>query len=319
MPAKGIDIRETQNGDMQFRAFLQDSSGNLVTSGPTTLKLYEMQDDGALYSYDFNDNTFKSGALTTETVNMTHRQGNNNSTDTGIWTYDLSTVSDFQIGGIYFALVNNSNAFPFDQCREFQWGDGFGDLTVNTSGEASANVTGVNGNGSAATNLQAMYDGTGYAGGTTKLQVNTTQIEGSIATDQINVACDTALTDYDAVVPADLPTNFSDLSISASTGRVDVALIEGSDATDVLDNSLQGAGDDQVTISITSSGSPVADAQVWVTSDAAGSDVVAGPLTTDSDGEALFLLNDGNSYFLWMQKDGLNPITGEAFTASADS
>jgi len=50
----------------------------------------------------------------------------------------------------------------------------------------------------------------------------------------INAACDTALTDYDAVVPGDLPANFADLAITATTGRVDVASIEGSDATDQI-------------------------------------------------------------------------------------
>lgn len=38
----------------------------------------------------------------------------------------------------------------------------------------------------------------------------------------INAECDTALSDYGAVVPADLPANFADLAITASTGRVTV-------------------------------------------------------------------------------------------------
>lgn len=62
-------------------------------------------------------------------------------------------------------------------------------------------------------------------------RVDVGQIEGSDATDQINAACDAALTDYDAVVPADLPTNFADLSITATTGRVDVAAIAGTAQT----------------------------------------------------------------------------------------
>lgn len=66
---------------------------------------------------------------------------------------------------------------------------------------------------------------------TDQLDVNVTNIEGSDATDQINAACDTALTDYDAVVPADLPTNFGDLSITATTGRVDVAAVGGTAQT----------------------------------------------------------------------------------------
>lgn len=38
----------------------------------------------------------------------------------------------------------------------------------------------------------------------------------------VNAECDTALTDYDAVVPADLPTNFGDLAITVTTGEVTV-------------------------------------------------------------------------------------------------
>ncbi len=38
----------------------------------------------------------------------------------------------------------------------------------------------------------------------------------------VNAECDTALTDYDAVVPADLPANFADLAITVTTGRVTV-------------------------------------------------------------------------------------------------
>ena len=48
---------------------------------------------------------------------------------------------------------------------------------------------------------------------------------------EVNAECDTALTDYDAVVPADLPTNFADLSITLTTGRVDVASIGGTSQT----------------------------------------------------------------------------------------
>jgi hypothetical protein len=38
----------------------------------------------------------------------------------------------------------------------------------------------------------------------------------------VNAECDTALSDYDAVVPADLPTNFADLAITVTTGKVTV-------------------------------------------------------------------------------------------------
>ncbi len=52
--------------------------------------------------------------------------------------------------------------------------------------------------------------------------LNDTKIPDTISLANINAEGDTALTDYDAVVPADLPTNFADLSITATSGRVDV-------------------------------------------------------------------------------------------------
>ena len=125
MAYKGIDVRET--GDrLVFRSLLQDSDGALLATGTTTLKLYELQNDGTLHSYDFNDNTFKSGALTTETQAMTHRQGDNSTTNTGLWTWALTTLTGFTAGNIYFAMVNNTGAFPVDQQREFQFGDPLG-------------------------------------------------------------------------------------------------------------------------------------------------------------------------------------------------
>ena len=39
---------------------------------------------------------------------------------------------------------------------------------------------------------------------------------------QVNAQCDQALTDYDAVARSDLPANFADLAVTASTGRVTV-------------------------------------------------------------------------------------------------
>jgi hypothetical protein len=129
---QGVDVRATPNR-LIFRALLQNSAGALVTAGTTSLYLYEVQDDASLKSYDFNSNTFKSTALTTETASMTHRQGNNSTTDTGLWTYALTTVSGFTATAIYLARVKNTGASPFDQVREFQFGGAEGDLQVTAS------------------------------------------------------------------------------------------------------------------------------------------------------------------------------------------
>ncbi len=78
---------------------------------------------------------------------------------------------------------------------------------------------------------------------------------------------------------------------------------------------VSGSGADRVTISILVA--PIADADVWVTSDLSGTLVVAGTQQTNSVGQTVFLLNAGVTYYLWMQKDGVNPIQGQSFVAVA--
>ena len=63
------------------------------------------------------------------------------------------------------------------------------------------------------------------------------------------------------------------------------------------------------------SGLPVADGDVWVSTDAAGANVIAGTLQTNSLGKATFMLDTGVTYYLWGQKDGYAPIEGESFIA----
>lgn len=55
-----------------------------------------------------------------------------------------------------------------------------------------------------------IYDS--LVGGSDYLDVNAAQIEGSDATDQINAACDTALSDYDAPTKAEMDSGFSGLN-----------------------------------------------------------------------------------------------------------
>lgn len=138
MAWNGIDVRHS--GDrIVFRALLQDSTGAIVTTGTTTVRLYEVQSDATLKSYDFNDNTFKTTALTTETLALTHRAGNNATTNTGLWTAALTTVSGFTAGNLYIAQVSNSGASPAIQAREFQYGGAEGD-TAAQSGDSYAVV-----------------------------------------------------------------------------------------------------------------------------------------------------------------------------------
>lgn len=145
MGFKGIDNR--QSGDRVLtEALLLDSSNAIVTTGTATVRYYELQSDGTLKSFDFSSNTFKTTALTTATASLTHRTGDNATVNTGIWTYAQTTVSGFTRGNVYYEVVEHSSAVPTVQVRKFQYGEGEGDLTVNASGQADANVRKYNGN-----------------------------------------------------------------------------------------------------------------------------------------------------------------------------
>jgi hypothetical protein len=65
-----------------------------------------------------------------------------------------------------------------------------------------------------------------------------------------------------------------------------------------------GAVEFVYTLTEAGSGDPIADADVWVSTDAAGSNVVASG-TTDQNGEIVFYLDSGTVY-IWRQKSGYN-------------
>lgn len=172
MGAKGIIVRQT--GDrVIFRESLKDSSGSQITSGPTLLRIFEMQTDGSLKEYDFNDNTFKTATLTSSSATMAHQVTNNRTYNTGLWTYALTTVSGFTTGNIYIYSVNNVNATPPIIEREFQYGSAEGDLLVTAGATGQAylqdNVVQIAGSTTAGTNLSNTYaafeTGTAQSGG----------------------------------------------------------------------------------------------------------------------------------------------------------
>lgn len=79
-----------------------------------------------------------------------------------------------------------------------------------------------------------------------------------------------------------------------------------------------GSGSSSVTINIKVGGLNIENAQVWISTDSAGTSIAAGTMLTNSAGNATFLLDAGVTYYLWMQKDGINPIRGQSFVAVAD-
>lgn len=87
-----------------------------------------------------------------------------------------------------------------------------------------ADVVSVSGDAGAADNLELDYDGTGYA--------KANSIIGTCTTNTDMRGTDNAL------LAASIPANFGVLSITAVTGRVDVASIEGADATNQIRDSV---------------------------------------------------------------------------------
>lgn len=152
---KGIDVRQS-TGQLVFRAHLRDSSSEDYSSGTTTLMLVRTETDGTILTYDFNDNTFKSTACTTPTVNMTHRQFDPSGApvNRGFWTYALSTLTGFTAGGVYFQIVRNTGSSPPTQIREFQFGSAEGDMTV-TSARLDVNAEAIDTDTTAPTRLVA--------------------------------------------------------------------------------------------------------------------------------------------------------------------
>lgn len=79
-----------------------------------------------------------------------------------------------------------------------------------------------------------------------------------------------------------------------------------------------GPGAIEKEIEIRVSGQPVDGAEVWVSTDASGANVIAGTLTTDTDGKVRFMLDEG-TYYAWVQKAKVNFTNPSEFTVTAPS
>ena len=73
-----------------------------------------------------------------------------------------------------------------------------------------------------------------------------------------------------------------------------------------------------VTVCDSTTGNPLAGVAAWVTSDSAGTTLVAGPAITSSAGTAVMPLVPGTTYYLFALKNNEAPLNGQPFTAVAD-
>jgi len=76
-----------------------------------------------------------------------------------------------------------------------------------------------------------------------------------------------------------------------------------------------GAGATPYTLTITTgAGAPVGEVRTWVTTDAAGTNVTAGPVSTADDGTVTFYLDSGVTYYRWCKKGGYTFTNPKEFT-----
>jgi hypothetical protein len=161
----------------------------------------------------------------------------------------------------------------------------------------------------------------------------TFQSSPTLATGDVKVSKDGGAFANITTLPAVTPSGSKSVKVqlSASEMNADEVIVLFSDAAgnewcdklvtirtglrQIDDLVTGGAGALSRTIGITVGGSPLEGASVWVSTDAPGVNVVAGPLTTTSDGIVTVLL-DAGTYYAWVQKDGYQAIAGQAITIS---
>jgi len=116
-----------------------------------------------------------------------------------------------------------------------------------------------------------------------------------------------ALLSKTATLPTDIGGTFTPTTDSTE------ALAEG-----LANVQTEGVGANACTLTCNdTTGAPVADADVWVTSSVGGT-VVAGTKQTNSSGQVTFYLDAGSTYYRYAQKDNVNFTNPTAFVASAD-
>ena len=123
--------------------------------------------------------------------------------------------------------------------------------------------------------------------------------------------------DATAANQASMITHLTDIkgaSFSASTDTLEQIRNRG-DSSWTTGGGTVGAGSVSHEVTINVGGSPESGVDVWVSTDSAGSNVVAGTLSTDAFGKATFNLDVG-SYYLWVQKAETNFSNPTSFTVS---
>lgn len=103
--------------------------------------------------------------------------------------------------------------------------------------------------------------------------------------------------------------------VRAALGMADDDLDDQLDAILAASGGAAGAGAVTWTVTVNDGVNPLDGAEVWISTDSAGSNVVAGTLHTDASGIATFYL-DAGTYYLWVAHSGYNGTNPTAITVA---
>jgi len=129
----------------------------------------------------------------------------------------------------------------------------------------------------------------------------------------VTILNDTTATELDAINAPGLysfdltqaETNADKIVFSGYSSTSDIIIVPYIVNTIELSTEV-GPGGTLVPVTIrTTSGVPISSAEVWVTTDSVGNNVIAGTLLTNNAGTVDFMLDTGD-YYLWVQKAGYN-------------
>jgi hypothetical protein len=124
--------------------------------------------------------------------------------------------------------------------------------------------------------------------------------ETSVFTDGVGTKSELGLGWYRYVsTPAESATRGEVLVAASGVGTTQQNL------TYQIGDVVAGLGSVQHTINVQVGGTNIDGAEVWITSDIAGTKLVAGTLTTNAQGNVNFWL-DGGTYYVWVQAAGRN-------------
>ena len=137
---------------------------------------------------------------------------------------------------------------------------------------------------------------------------------GMVIPDALVSSVETDTADIQARLPAALIGGRMDATVGVMQNNVLTAAALATDAVTEIAAAVSTAGSGAISYTVTvndESAQPLDGVEVWVTSDSAGTTVVAGTLTTNAAGQVTFML-DAGTYYLWRQLSRYNfsnPLT----------